>query len=132
MGQYFRKWLEDEGLFPENYQPEEEDVRIYANAKQRTVATDEDEVDTPRVDTDAGQRDAAVGHLLQSAYHFKIQGVDVPIEVAARLYQIVRKPREFLLLQPSVAERTQYGPSARCTEVYSKVILFLVCHIRFV
>lgn len=39
MGQYFRKWLEDEGLFPENYQPEEEAVRIYANAKQRTVAT---------------------------------------------------------------------------------------------
>ncbi len=39
MGQYFRKWLEDEGLFPENYQPSEEEVRIYANSKQRTIAT---------------------------------------------------------------------------------------------
>lgn len=39
MGQYFRKWLEDEGLFPENYQPDEESVRIYANSKQRTIAT---------------------------------------------------------------------------------------------
>lgn len=39
MGQYFRKWLEDEGLFPENYQPDKEDVRIYANSKQRTIAT---------------------------------------------------------------------------------------------
>ena len=39
MGQYFRLWLEDEGLFPENYQPEDGEVRIYANAKQRTQAT---------------------------------------------------------------------------------------------
>jgi glucose-1-phosphatase len=39
MGQYFRLWLEDEGLFPENYQPEDGAVRFYANAKQRTLAT---------------------------------------------------------------------------------------------
>ena len=39
MGQYFRLWLEDEGLFPENYRPEEGAVRFYANAKQRTLAT---------------------------------------------------------------------------------------------
>ncbi len=39
MGQYFRKWLESEGLFPENYHPEGESVRIYANSKQRTIAT---------------------------------------------------------------------------------------------
>lgn len=39
MGEYTRKWLEHEGLFPENYRPEEDKVRIYANAKQRTIAT---------------------------------------------------------------------------------------------
>ena len=39
MGQYFRLWLEDEGLIPENWQPEEGAVRFYANAKQRTQAT---------------------------------------------------------------------------------------------
>ena len=39
MGQYFRLWLEDEGLFPENYRPEAGAVRFYANAKQRTLAT---------------------------------------------------------------------------------------------
>ena len=39
MGQYFRKWLEDEGLFPENYIPEGDAVRIYSNSKQRTIAT---------------------------------------------------------------------------------------------
>ena len=39
MGQYFRLYLEKEGLFPENYQPEDGEVRIYANAKQRTIAT---------------------------------------------------------------------------------------------
>ncbi len=41
MGQYFRKWLEHEGRFPENYHPENGAVRIYANAKQRTIATAE-------------------------------------------------------------------------------------------
>jgi len=39
MGQYFRLWLEKEGLFPENYRPDENAVRFYANAKQRTLAT---------------------------------------------------------------------------------------------
>ena len=39
MGQYFRKWLESEGLFEANYRPEDEAVRIYANSKQRTIAT---------------------------------------------------------------------------------------------
>ena len=39
MGQYFRLWLEDEGLFPQNYRPEDGAVRFYANAKQRTLAT---------------------------------------------------------------------------------------------
>ena len=39
MGQYFRLWLEDEGLFPENYIPNDGAVRFYANALQRTQAT---------------------------------------------------------------------------------------------
>lgn len=39
MGQYFRKWLEDEELFPANFMPSKEEVRIYANSKQRTIAT---------------------------------------------------------------------------------------------
>ncbi len=39
MGQYFRKWLEAEGLFEPNYRPADGAVRIYANSKQRTIAT---------------------------------------------------------------------------------------------
>ena len=39
MGQYFRKWLESEKLFEPNYQPSGGTVRIYANSKQRTIAT---------------------------------------------------------------------------------------------
>ena len=38
-GQYFRNYLEEEGLFEENYKPKKDEVRIYANAKQRTIAT---------------------------------------------------------------------------------------------
>ena len=39
MGQYFRMWLEKQGLFPENYRPGDGAVRFYANAMQRTRAT---------------------------------------------------------------------------------------------
>ena len=34
MGQYFRLWLENEGLFPENYLPKDGAVRFYANGLQ--------------------------------------------------------------------------------------------------
>lgn len=39
MGQYFRKWLEDEELIPENWLPGEGEARFYANSMQRTIAT---------------------------------------------------------------------------------------------
>lgn len=39
MGQYFRKYLADQGLFPENYVPTTDDVNVYANSMQRTIAT---------------------------------------------------------------------------------------------
>ena len=39
MGEFFRKWLEREGLIPQNYIPEEGAVRFYANPRQRTLAT---------------------------------------------------------------------------------------------
>lgn len=39
MGQFFRKWLVDEGLFTENYVPSVDEVNIYANSMQRTIAT---------------------------------------------------------------------------------------------
>lgn len=41
MGQYFRKWLEDENLFKEGYCPNADEVNIYANSMQRTIATAE-------------------------------------------------------------------------------------------
>ena len=39
MGQFFRKWLVGEGLFPDNYRPEGSEVLFYANSRQRTFAT---------------------------------------------------------------------------------------------
>ena len=39
MGQYFRKWLDREGLIPENYVPKEGEVRFNARSKQRCIAT---------------------------------------------------------------------------------------------
>lgn len=39
MGQYFRKWLESEGLFQEGKCPNMDELNIYANSMQRTIAT---------------------------------------------------------------------------------------------
>ena len=39
MGQYFRLWAEREGLFAHNAQPDDTEVRFYANSMQRTIAT---------------------------------------------------------------------------------------------
>ena len=39
MGQFFRKWVVDEGLLPDNYRPTGDEVLFYANSRQRTFAT---------------------------------------------------------------------------------------------
>ena len=39
MGQYFRKWAVDAGLFPENYTPTADDLNVIANSMQRCIAT---------------------------------------------------------------------------------------------
>lgn len=39
MGQYFRKWLADEGLIAEGYVPTQDDINMYANSMQRCIAT---------------------------------------------------------------------------------------------
>jgi hypothetical protein len=39
MGEFFRKWLEVEGLIPQNYIPDTGEVRFYSNPRQRTLAT---------------------------------------------------------------------------------------------
>lgn len=39
MGQYFRKWAVDAGLFPENYVPTADDLNVVANSMQRCIAT---------------------------------------------------------------------------------------------
>lgn len=39
MGQYFRNWAVDAGLFPENYAPTADDVNVIANSMQRCIAT---------------------------------------------------------------------------------------------
>ena len=39
MGQYFRKYLVSKGFMEENWVPKDEEVRVYANSMQRTIAT---------------------------------------------------------------------------------------------
>ena len=39
MGQFFRKWVVEEGLLPDNYRPEADEVLFYSNSRQRTFAT---------------------------------------------------------------------------------------------
>ena len=39
MGQFFRKWTVEEGLFKENYVPTVDEVNLYANSMQRCIVS---------------------------------------------------------------------------------------------
>lgn len=39
MGQYFKQWLEKEGLIPQNWKPRGSEAFFYSNSLQRTIAT---------------------------------------------------------------------------------------------
>lgn len=39
MGQFFRKYMESKNFIPENWRPEDGEVRFYSNSMQRTIAT---------------------------------------------------------------------------------------------
>ena len=93
-------------------------------AQQRTVLTHQHKVHPPRVNTDAGDVDTPLAHYLQALDHFEVQRIDVPVEVSARLYQVVRKSRQFLLFQSSVRQRAQDGTSTRSPQVNGKEVLF--------
>ena len=111
MGQFFRKWLESENLFPENYHPGEEEVRIYANSKQRTIATAKyftagllptaetwtetqaeydqmDPVFTPQFVFMSDAYAAAVRDQVMDLYEDRIEGLSDNYEVLARVLDL--------------------------------------------
>ena len=97
-------------------------------AQQRTILRHEDEIDAPRINADRRDGYLSACHLLQTAYHLKIEGIDIPIEMTACLYQIIREARQLLLFQFSVAQHTQDGSSAGSSQIDGKIVFLLVCH----
>ena len=69
----------------------------------------------------------ALCHELQSLDHFKIQGIDVPIEVAARFYQVVVKTGQFFQFNTVIGQCADDGASACGAQVNGKKML-LVFH----
>ena len=91
-------------------------------AQQPSVATDTHEVNAPRVDADALDSHAALGHLAQPADNLVVEREQVPIDVAARFNQVIGKTRQFLYLNSSVADAPQYCTTAGGTKVGGKKI----------
>ena len=65
---------------------------------------------------------------LEAADYFVIESEDVPVEVSARLYDVVGESRQFALLQPAVADASQNGASAGsaqidCEKVVTRFVL---------
>ena len=115
MGQYFRKWMEQENLFPENYRPAENEVRFYANSKQRTIATanyfkagllpaadlpveyhmkfDEmDPVFTPRLNFISDAYSAAVKEQVKSIFTDKINDLSDNYDLISDLIDLRQSP----------------------------------------
>ena len=90
-----------------------------------SVFTDKHKVHTPCVDTYCCNIQTAVGHFLQTTYHLEIQGIDVPVEMATCLYQIVGKTGNLLLFQTSVNDTADDGATTRGTQVNGKEVLLI-------
>ena len=97
-------------------------------AQDGIVVANKNEINAPGVNTDRGKVDASFAHNLQSLNHLQIEGIDVPIEMAARLYQVIGKAGQFLLFQFAIHQCSQNGSSTGSTQVDSKIV-FLVLHI---
>ncbi len=80
-------------------------------AQDSVVFTDEDKIHTPRVNTDRVNLQSTSANHLKSLDHLQIQGVDVPVEVPSRLYQVVGKSGQLFLLQLAVSQCAQDGAS---------------------
>ena len=102
--------------------------------QEPSVLAHADYVHSPGIYAYAGDMLSLVGHLLQSAHYFVVQGIDVPIEMSTCLYDTVREPGQFTLHQPTFMDAAQYGASTGGSQVYGKEVclfhLFCVfCHI---
>ena len=97
-------------------------------AQDGIVVAYEHKVDAPRINTDRRDIDASFAHNLQTLNHLQIEGIDVPIEVATRLYQVIGKAGQFLLFQFAIHQCAQNGSSTSSTQVDSKIV-FLILHI---
>ena len=99
-------------------------------AQNSTVIANKHEVDAPRVDANRGNGQSPAGNLLQTANHLEIQGIDVPIKVSARFYQIVWETGNLFLFQPSVGHAANNGSSTGSPQVDGKEIRF-VFHLSY-
>ena len=97
-------------------------------AQNGIVVANEYKVDAPCVNTDRGKVDASFTHNLQTLNHLQIEGIDVPIEMSTRLYQVIGKAGQLLLFQFATHQGSQNGSSTGSTQVDSKIV-FLVLHI---
>ena len=88
--------------------------------QQGSVITDENKVNTPRINTYRCNLDTTSPYNLQTFYHLKIQGIDIPVEVASSFNKMVRKARQLLLLQSSIGQCPQNRTSTSSPQVNSK------------
>ena len=90
------------------------------------IFSDKHKVDTPGVNTDGGQLKTTACHFLQTFDHLKIKGIDVPVEMSARLNEVIGETGQFLLFQFSTGKRAQNSPATGRPKVDGKEIVFSI------
>lgn len=86
-------------------------------AQQLAVTAEYGEVDTPCVDTDRVDLDAACGDGLQSVDNRLIYGRQIPVEMAAHLYYGVRKTVDLLHRDGAAIDCREYDAAAGCSQI---------------
>lgn len=90
-----------------------QDGVVFANAYK---------VHAPGVNTDARYLHTTAGSHLQPLHNLVVQGIDVPIEVPTRFYQVVRKTSQFFQLALALIQASEYRPATCRAQVGSKKV----------
>ena len=90
--------------------------------KDATITAYRNKINSPCVDSNAGEGNALFSCLAKGTDDFVIQSIDIPKEVATCSYDVIGKTCQFALFQHTILNGAQNGASTGSAQIYGKKI----------